>query len=198
MALGGVCGGRFASDRRCRTIGPAIPVVLLGIDGRAFEQGDIVGWVGRQIVEKGLFEEGVESFENLLAVDGDGDFLDDDLCDLCDEMRHLVGRDGLGIVSCVSLGAGAFEDPGGGSPVFWIAAGAVEVFEVNNFDCTFGDRELVGELGITMGGACDRARIAIDGPGGGGSGTAGLEEGDDLGFFGFVEGVWTCHENGPF
>jgi hypothetical protein len=66
-------------------------------------------------------------------VDGDGDFLDDDLGDLSEEMRHLGRSDDLGFVSSVSFGAGAFEDPGGGSPVFGFAAGAVEVFEVNDF-----------------------------------------------------------------
>ena len=88
-------------------------------------------WASGSLRRRVFDQEAIETFEDLLAILGDGDFLDDDFGDLDDEACDLRRGDRVGVGSSESVGMQAFEHPGGGSPVLRFLAGLVDVVDVN-------------------------------------------------------------------
>jgi hypothetical protein len=166
-----------------------------------FECGQGVRGGGERCFGEACFEENVvESFEELFAELGDGDFLDDDLGELEDETGLLGGGDGVGFGFAESVGIDTFEHPGGGAPVFGVSAGAVDVFDVDELGGVFREGEFFGEVGVAFGGVEDGFGMTSDRGSGGGSAATGLEQGEDEGSLLVVEGERStggCHAEAP-
>ncbi len=115
-----------------------------------------------------------------------------------------------GVLRGVTLGVGAFHEPGAGPP--GSLGGMADGAERGEFRFALSTAEFFSELGITAGFAADGADIATDITGGASEPATIGEEGADFGAFGFVEGaraadgrgigsgecgVWRRHRGGP-
>ena len=141
--------------------------------------------LGGEHVGVGLFGELAEASADAAAGVAVGDFLLQKVADHFGELLQMFGFDVPDILLGEALGVGAFEQPGGGPPMF--VGGVTHGVERAELGGEVRAAELFVEIGVPMRFATDRAGGAADIACGAFEATTGGDEGGDFAEFHVVE-----------